>query len=172
MSHRLEVEQIVFPFVVEQRALAQEPAVAAALGGAHADRGEAGGQRPLGPRSPGNAAPRRGRPGAARAGRPHRQHRPDGQAVAQPEALEAATKRRRRPVIGVRHHGREVKARLADLADMRQGDPPFLAKAHALGNPRLSPPHGIGEPVRLKRIELSTFVQVRNFGSSRTRDWI
>ena len=31
---------------------------------------------------------------------------------------------------------------------MRQGDPPFLAKAHALGNPRLGPPHGIGEPVR------------------------
>ena len=38
----VEIEQVVFPFVVDQRALAQEPALAPALGGAHADRGASG----------------------------------------------------------------------------------------------------------------------------------
>ena len=86
-------------------------------------------------------------PGPARAGRPHRQARPDGHAVAQPETLYAAAKRCIRPIIGVRHNGREIKARREHLADMRQGDAPLLAKAHPLGNPRGGPPYGIREPV-------------------------
>ena len=36
---------------------------------------------------------------------------------------------------------------------MCQGDTPFLAKAQALGYPRLGPPRGIGEPV-FRQVEL------------------
>mgnify|MGYP001304605495 CR=1 FL=1 len=54
-----EVEQVVLPFVVDQRALTQEPPLAPALGGAHTAGREARRQGAVGALGPGDAPPRR-----------------------------------------------------------------------------------------------------------------
>ena len=53
-----EVEQVVLPFVVDQRALVQEPPLAPALGRAHTAGREARRQGSFGALDPGDAPPR------------------------------------------------------------------------------------------------------------------
>src|SRR5712691_1820629 len=53
-----QVAEVVLPFVVDERFLAQQPPLAATLRNAHAYRREAGFERPLRTASPSNAMPR------------------------------------------------------------------------------------------------------------------
>ena len=131
-----EMEQIVLADV-GGRALAEQPAVAAARRRAHAQRAERGGQRARGARAPGRRSPTRRRAPSRRArGGQRARHARDGErrlaadrdAVGEAEPFEPGAERGVRAVVGIDDDAGDREAGLQDGAHLGQRDAPLLAK--------------------------------------------